>query len=37
MKKYNPQKIEAKWQKFWEKNNVFETKDNSKKSNFFDK
>ncbi|MBI5077666.1 leucine--tRNA ligase [Candidatus Falkowbacteria bacterium] len=27
MKKYNHKKIEAKWQKFWEKNNFYQAKD----------
>src|SRR5574340_73231 len=27
MNKYNPQKIEKKWQVYWQKNRVFQTKD----------
>jgi len=30
--KYNPQKIERKWQRFWEKIGIFEAKDFSKKA-----
>ncbi len=35
MSLYNPQKIEKKWQKEWEKNNVFLAKDRSKKQKFY--
>ncbi len=31
MQKYNPQKTELKWQKFWEENKIFSAIDNSKK------
>jgi leucyl-tRNA synthetase len=31
MNNYNPQKIEPKWQKYWEENNFFRAKDFSKK------
>lgn len=33
--KYNPQKIEKKWQDFWSKNKTFATMDNSKKEKFY--
>ncbi len=32
MQNYDPKKIEAKWQKFWEKNKTFEVTENPKKS-----
>ncbi len=35
MKKYNPQEIEKRWQEFWEKNKVFQARDNSKKPKKF--
>lgn len=35
MNKYNPQKVEAKWQEFWAKNKTFQAKDNSKKPKKF--
>ena len=35
MNKYNPKKIEPKWQRFWEKNNIFEAKDFSEKEKFY--
>ncbi len=35
MQKYNPQKIEAKWQKHWEKIKPFAAKDNSRKEKFY--
>jgi leucyl-tRNA synthetase len=31
MIKYNPQKIEKKWQKYWQDNNFYQAKDDSKK------
>ncbi|MEK9134758.1 MAG: leucine--tRNA ligase [Patescibacteria group bacterium] len=31
MEQYNPQRIEAKWQKFWEKKGFYKTEDSSKK------
>ena len=34
-KKYNPQKIEPKWQKFWEKEKIFEASDKSKKKKYY--
>lgn len=33
--KYNPQKIESKWQKYWEKEKLFEAQDNSKKEKYY--
>jgi len=35
MKKYNPKKIERKWQKEWEKEKVFRAFDRSKKPKFY--
>jgi len=35
MEKYNPQKVEEKWQKFWEGKNFFKAVDNSKKKKFY--
>ncbi|MFA7314706.1 MAG: leucine--tRNA ligase [Candidatus Magasanikbacteria bacterium] len=35
MNKYNPQKIESKWQKYWEDNNSFCAEDSSKKPKFY--
>ncbi len=35
MKKYNPQQIEKKWQRVWEKNKIFQAKDFSKKPKFY--
>lgn len=35
MKNYNPQKIEKKWQKFWEEKKIFKAKDFSKKPKFY--
>jgi len=35
MEKYNPQKIEKKWQKKWEKEEVFKTSDSSKKKKYY--
>jgi len=32
---YNPQKIEKKWQKYWEKIGIFKTPDKSKKPKFY--
>jgi leucyl-tRNA synthetase len=32
---YNPQKIEAKWQKIWEKSGIFQVKNNSEKPKFY--
>ena len=34
-KKYNPLKIEKKWQNYWEKNQIFKAKDFSKKKKFY--
>ncbi len=33
--KYNPQKIEKRWQKEWEKKGIFRAKDNSKRPKFY--
>ncbi|MBU2539653.1 leucine--tRNA ligase [Patescibacteria group bacterium] len=33
--KYNPGKIESKWQKIWEKGKVFQAKDKSKRPKFY--
>ncbi|HOL90189.1 MAG TPA: leucine--tRNA ligase [Candidatus Pacearchaeota archaeon] len=33
--KYNPLKIEKKWQNYWEKNQIFKAKDFSKKKKFY--
>src|SRR4030042_5298774 len=35
MERYNPQKIEKKWQKIWGKENIFQVKDKSKKQKFY--
>src|SRR3990167_5200528 len=35
MKKYDPKKIEKKWQKYWAKHEVYKTKDTSDKPKFF--
>jgi leucyl-tRNA synthetase len=35
MEEYNSQKIEKKWQKFWEKEKIFEAKDFSKSPKFY--
>jgi len=35
MQKYNPRKIELKWQKYWEKKKLFQAKDFSKKKKFY--
>ncbi len=35
MKKYNPQKIERKWQKIWDEKKLFRAKDRSKKKKFY--
>ncbi len=35
MNKYNPQKIESKWQKYWEKNKTFQVTENPKKQKFY--
>ncbi|MFA6105762.1 MAG: class I tRNA ligase family protein [Patescibacteria group bacterium] len=35
MNKYDPNKIEAKWQKHWEKNKTFCVKEDSKKKKFY--
>jgi leucyl-tRNA synthetase len=35
MIKYNPQKIERKWQKYWDKNKTFEVKEDPKKQKFY--
>ena len=35
MEKYEPQKIEKKWQKIWEEERIFEAKDFSKKPKFY--
>ncbi|MFC1622662.1 class I tRNA ligase family protein, partial [Patescibacteria group bacterium] len=35
MEKYNPQKIEPKWQKFWEKEKIFEAKEDNNKKKFY--
>ncbi len=35
MKSYDPRNIEPKWQKFWEKEKIFEAKDNSEKPKFY--
>jgi len=32
---YNPQKIEKKWQKIWEKEKLFKTPDKSRKPKFY--
>lgn len=35
MARYNPEKIERKWQDFWEKEGIFKTSDFPKKSKFY--
>ncbi len=35
MVKYNPQKIEKKWQKYWYDSNIFQAKNSSKKEKFY--
>jgi len=35
MKNYNPQTIEKKWQRIWEKTGIFRTSDKSKKPKFY--
>ncbi len=35
MQKYNPQKIEKKWQKYWEKNKVFKTKESADRTKYY--
>lgn len=35
MQNYNPQRIEKKWQRIWDKKGTFEAKDNSKKPKFY--
>ncbi|TAN33567.1 leucine--tRNA ligase [Patescibacteria group bacterium] len=35
MPKYDPKKIEKKWQKFWEENGTFEVKEDKKKKKFY--
>ncbi len=35
MKKYDPKKIEAKWQKYWEKNKTFEVTEDPKREKFY--
>lgn len=35
MEKYQPQKIEPKWQEFWEKNKFYQAKDFSKKKKYY--
>ncbi|MEA1936970.1 MAG: class I tRNA ligase family protein [Patescibacteria group bacterium] len=35
MQKYNPQKIEGKWQKEWDKSNIYKAEDFSKKKKFY--
>ena len=35
MRKYSPQRIEKKYQKYWEKNNFYQAKDFSKKKKFY--
>jgi len=35
MEKYNPQKIEQKWQKIWEEKGIFKAKDFSKQPKFY--
>lgn len=35
MQKYNPQKIERRWQKKWEESGIYKTKDFSKKPKFY--
>ncbi|OGH91935.1 MAG: hypothetical protein A2534_00390 [Candidatus Magasanikbacteria bacterium RIFOXYD2_FULL_39_9] len=35
MQKYDPKKIEKKWQKYWEKNKTFEVQEDAKKDKFY--
>ena len=35
MEKYNPKKIEPKWQKYWEENKLFRADDNDKRPKFY--
>ena len=35
MKKYDPKKIEKKWQKYWESHKTFEVKEDAKKEKFY--
>lgn len=35
MKKYNPQEIEPKWQKIWEKSNLYKADDKSSKDKYY--
>lgn len=35
MEEYNHQKIEKKWQRFWEEEKIFQAKDSSKKKKFY--
>jgi leucyl-tRNA synthetase len=35
MNQYDPKKIEAKWQEYWDKNHTFEVKEDSKKQKFY--
>jgi len=35
MQKYNPQKIEKKWQKYWQENKLFEVKEDKSKPKFY--
>ena len=35
MQRYDPKKIERKWQQFWEKEKTFEVKEDSKKQKFY--
>ena len=35
MQKYNPQKIEKRWQKEWDKNEIYKAKDLSEKRKFY--
>ncbi|TSC84658.1 MAG: leucyl-tRNA synthetase, eubacterial and mitochondrial family [Parcubacteria group bacterium Gr01-1014_13] len=35
MKKYNPKKIEKKWQKYWESHKTFQVKEDVKKEKFY--
>jgi len=34
-KRYNPQKIEQKWQKFWKREKIFQASDSSKKKKYY--
>src|SRR3989344_2410011 len=35
MKEYDPKKIESKWQKYWEKNKLFEAKPRGARKKFY--